>query len=186
MIYCDLLSLHILKEKFREHLCESNNEAFSKYLYAFNFAEVNGERWKSYFWLLALGKVLPSPGPLVQLLCFGCLLPSEELKVDLSIRMLWTHEEPCAIGVFPKCIEQHIAAAAKSLPSCPILCDPIDGSPPGSPVPGILQARTLEISILVDLETNLVPAWPLLNERDWEREREQSRIEATKQPTIAL
>ena len=36
------------------------------------------------------------------------------------------------------------AAAAKSLQSCPILCNPKDGSPPGSPVPGILQARTLE------------------------------------------
>ena len=36
------------------------------------------------------------------------------------------------------------AAAAKSLQSCPTPCDPIDGSPPGSPVPGILQARTLE------------------------------------------
>ena len=36
------------------------------------------------------------------------------------------------------------AAAAKSLQSWPTLCDPIDGSPPGSPVPGILQARTLE------------------------------------------
>ena len=36
------------------------------------------------------------------------------------------------------------AAAAKSLQSCPTLCDTIDGSPPGSPVPGILQARTLE------------------------------------------
>ena len=35
-------------------------------------------------------------------------------------------------------------AAAKSFQSCPILCDPRDGSPPGSPVPGILQARTLE------------------------------------------
>ena len=36
------------------------------------------------------------------------------------------------------------AAAAKSLQSCPTLCDPIDGSPPGSAIPGILQARTLE------------------------------------------
>jgi len=35
-------------------------------------------------------------------------------------------------------------AAAKSLQSCPTLCDPIDSSPPGSPIPGILQARTLE------------------------------------------
>ena len=36
------------------------------------------------------------------------------------------------------------AAAAKSLQSCPTLCDPIDGSPPGPAVPGILQTRTLE------------------------------------------
>ena len=36
------------------------------------------------------------------------------------------------------------AAAAESLQSCPTLCNPIDDSPPGSPVPGILQARTLE------------------------------------------
>ena len=43
-----------------------------------------------------------------------------------------------------KSTEQKIAAAAKSLQSCPTLHDPTDGSPPGSPVPGILQARTLE------------------------------------------
>ena len=36
------------------------------------------------------------------------------------------------------------AAAAKSFQSCPTLCDPRDGSPPGSPIPGVLQARTLE------------------------------------------
>ena len=36
------------------------------------------------------------------------------------------------------------AAAAESLQSCPTLCDPINDSPPGSPVPGVLQARTLE------------------------------------------
>ena len=41
-------------------------------------------------------------------------------------------------------IHSAAAAAAKSLQSCLTLCDPIDGSPPGSPVPGILQARTLE------------------------------------------
>ena len=46
-----------------------------------------------------------------------------------------------------KCLclyEYAAAAAAKLLQSCPTLCDPIDGSPPGSPIPGILQARTLE------------------------------------------
>ena len=36
------------------------------------------------------------------------------------------------------------AAAAKLLQSCPTLCDPIEGSPPGSPIPGILQAITLD------------------------------------------
>ena len=40
--------------------------------------------------------------------------------------------------------QEPAAAAAKSLQSCPTVCDPIDGSLPGSPVPGILQARTLE------------------------------------------
>ena len=45
------------------------------------------------------------------------------------------------------------AAAAKSLQSCLTLCDPIDGSPPGSPVPGILQARTLEwVAILQSMK----------------------------------
>ena len=42
------------------------------------------------------------------------------------------------------CLFECTAAAAKSLQSCLTLCNPIDGSPPGSPVPGILQARTLE------------------------------------------
>ena len=41
-------------------------------------------------------------------------------------------------------LKGQLAAAAKLLQSCPTLCDHIDGSPPGSPVPGILQARTLE------------------------------------------
>ena len=44
----------------------------------------------------------------------------------------------------PKCSNHCTAAAAKSLQLCPTLCDPIDSSPPGSLIPGILQARTLE------------------------------------------
>ena len=50
-------------------------------------------------------------------------------------------------GLFPFWVIMNnvaAAAAAKSLQSCLTLCNPIDGSPPGSPVPGILQARTLE------------------------------------------
>ena len=53
----------------------------------------------------------------------------------ISISLLWT--DLCLYAAAA-------AAAAKSLQSCPTLCDSIDGSPPGSPVPGILQARTLE------------------------------------------
>ena len=47
-------------------------------------------------------------------------------------------------GHFPINYSGSAAAAAKSLQSCQTLCNPIDGSPPGSPAPGILQARTLE------------------------------------------
>ena len=47
-------------------------------------------------------------------------------------------------GIIADLLLYAAAAAAKSLQSCPTLCDPIDGSPPGSPIPGILQARTLE------------------------------------------
>ena len=50
--------------------------------------------------------------------------------------------KPYSIFVTQKCAAA--AAAAKSLQLCPTLCDPIDSSLPGSPVPGILQARTLE------------------------------------------
>ena len=49
-----------------------------------------------------------------------------------------------SIRVFSNESAAATAAAAKSLQSCPTLCDPIDGSPLGSPVPGILQARSLE------------------------------------------
>ena len=51
---------------------------------------------------------------------------------------------PLTCGFFPMVNTTAAAAVAKSLQSCPTLCDPIDGSPPGSPVPGILQARVLE------------------------------------------
>ena len=59
---------------------------------------------------------------------------------EISVYVFWPlfYWVVCVSG-----IELH-AAAAKSLQSCLTLCDPIDGSPPGSPVPGILQARTLD------------------------------------------
>ena len=52
------------------------------------------------------------------------------------------------------------AATAKSLQWCPTLCDPIDGSPPGSPIPGILQARTLEwLAISFSKKTSMWDEW---------------------------
>ena len=58
-------------------------------------------------------------------------------------RLTYERTEVRVFPVAPSCCPSP-AAAAKLLQSCPTLCDPIDGSPPGSPVPGILQARTLE------------------------------------------
>ena len=51
-----------------------------------------------------------------------------------------SHESYAAIQE----VQAHMLRYVKSLQSCPTLCNPIDGSPPGFPVPGILQARTLE------------------------------------------
>ena len=61
-------------------------------------------------------------------------------------RLIWKSESGGELHTFmlASSISAAAAAAAKSLQSCPTLCDPIDGSPPGSPIPGILQARTLE------------------------------------------
>ena len=60
---------------------------------------------------------------------------------DSSVPLNWPMDLPRRK---PRSPDVPTAAAAKSLQSCPTLCDPIDGSPPGSSVPGILQARTLE------------------------------------------
>ena len=53
-----------------------------------------------------------------------------------TLKCVWMIAQECSPG-------NPAAAAAKSRQSCPTLCDPMDGSPPGSPVPGTLQARTL-------------------------------------------
>ena len=57
---------------------------------------------------------------------------------------LWANNDHLIRNVFFFPSEAIAAAAVKSLQSCPTLCDPMDDSPPGSPVPGILQARTLK------------------------------------------
>ena len=61
-----------------------------------------------------------------------------DIRIILNLRQLKSHRHR-------KCsLPSLAAAAAKSLRSCPTLCDPIDRSPTGSALPGILQARTLE------------------------------------------
>ena len=68
------------------------------------------------------------------------MIPS---SLGLEIMFQSLHFAP-SIGISYFIMIAAAAAAAKSLQSCPTLCDPTDGSPPGSAVPGILQARTLE------------------------------------------
>ena len=67
------------------------------------------------------------------------------IKLQMSLK---TGVDPSETSISEANVSSQIvvaaAAAAKLLQSCPTLCDPIDGSPPGSPIPGILQARTLE------------------------------------------
>ena len=99
---------------------------------------------KSWFSLTTghhLSFYLPSPqpppllwlscSPRQHLICFSIEKPLRSIPVLTAHHSLRTRSTAAA-------------AAAKSLQSCPTLCDPIDGSPPGSPVPGILQARTPE------------------------------------------
>ena len=73
---------------------------------------------------------------------YSIISPSSERLYSFSRILLICHISSTAWRVL--LLSCTAAAAAKSLQSCPTLCDPIHGSPPGSPVPGILQARTLE------------------------------------------
>ena len=73
------------------------------------------------------------------------IIHSARRAATLTVPVPGVNANMLTSGIF--CIGQTLsaaAAAAKSLQLCPTLCDPIDGSPLGSPVPGILQARTLE------------------------------------------
>ena len=114
----------------------------------------------STFLFRRLSNPLLSPSPAVSSLSqhqglFQC--KSKDLKFDVSLfflnvhchRSVWCLLISIISLIFLLCninlyLYTAAAAAAKSLQSCPTLCDPIDGSPPGSAVPGILQARTLE------------------------------------------
>ena len=68
----------------------------------------------------------------------------DESQVGIKIARISIYNLRYADNTTPKTESEEERASAKSLQSCLILCHPIDGSPPGSAIPGILQARTLE------------------------------------------
>ena len=91
-----------------------------------------------------------------EMICFSTLMFGQALQLtsqtqfssqnslpSLSLLESSTYSLLCMQHILYTCLHS-AAAAVKSFQSCPTLCDPIDGSPPGSSVPGILQARTLE------------------------------------------
>ena len=74
------------------------------------------------------------------------ILKSRDITLSTKVRLVKAMVFPVVLyGCESWTIKKAAAAAAKSLQLCPTLCDPIDGSPPGSPVPGILQARIVEL-----------------------------------------
>ena len=73
------------------------------------------------------------------------MLKSRDITLPTKVRLVKNVVFPLVMhGCESWTIKKAAAAAAKLLQSCPTLCNPIDGSPPGSAIPGILQARTLE------------------------------------------
>ena len=77
-------------------------------------------------------------------LLFAVLIEAETAWEQGIFVRHWNCYIPETADIFYLVVNLNAAAAAKSLQSCPTLCDPIDSSPPGSAVPGILQARTVE------------------------------------------
>ena len=72
------------------------------------------------------------------------ILKSRDITLPTKVRVVKAVVFPVVMYGCESWTVKKAAAAAKSLQSCPTLCNPIDGSPAGSPIPGILQARILE------------------------------------------
>ena len=75
---------------------------------------------------------------------FWCSLPGDNINPIVKCSVETTTHFCCQSQVVGPQVTYNFFPAPKSLQSCPTLCDPIDGSPRGSPIPGILQARILE------------------------------------------
>ena len=84
---------------------------------------------------------LPRPDPGIEL---TSLVSTAWADMFFTTSITWEAQHHVHTPLNAIVCHGYTAAAAKSLQSCLTLCDPIDGSPPGSPVPGIIQARTLE------------------------------------------
>ena len=110
-----------------------------------------------------------NPHPLHCRYILHCWATEEALQrlvvLSIFLTMLVTHTSTKGL-----CMQMtSMLCYAKSLQSCPTLCDPVDGSPPGSPIPGILQARTLEWVAISFSNAwkwkvkvkSLSPVWPL-------------------------
>ena len=103
-----------------------------------------------WFWLVVCHFLSSQELPFIEI--FYCLLHFYFIYLSSVLYnfffLHFTNYQGFFYSYFSSCFRCKVpaatAAVAKSLQSCPTLCDPIDGSPPGSPVPGILQARTLE------------------------------------------
>ena len=101
-----------------------------------------GHNWAPFTFTITKGSKLTF-WKHIDIICFQIQCTEEDIiLIFISLLTITSH------GLFILWITIHsisvYAAAAKSLQSCPTLWDPEDGSPPGSPIPGILQARTLE------------------------------------------
>ena len=91
-----------------------------------------------------LCKICRAEGGKIFLERHGANEVSEKKPGEWFYSLPWTSLVAQMVKCLPIMRDAAAAAAAKSLQSCPTLCDPMDCSPPGSPVPGILQARTME------------------------------------------
>ena len=89
-------------------------------------------------------RLLATPWAAAHLAPLSMEFPRQEYWSGLLFPASGDLPDPGIEPISPASLALAAAAAAKSLQSCPTLCNPIDGSPPGSLVPGILQARTLE------------------------------------------